>query len=297
MICKPGITSGIILQHLNYLRIYSVVGGLGMRRISQMTMAGLLAFGVAGCGFFGGGDTAVSPSPVEPLPETAQSPEPSPSVEEPTTAASPSPTASPAATLPPGSPPSDLIPSINREQRLQDIARNRPDPFALLPTNPIVQVTEEPQPAAPTTPETGQVPNAPGAPGELTPGNLPPGGLAPIPDLVPVAPIAPIVPPPPQPELARAVEVTGVVQINNIPYAIVNAPNEPFSRYVRTGQLLSDGQVLVKRIEMYDGAEPVVVFEQYGIEVVRAVGEGGPPTTEQPTAAIPSPMSFSQATL
>jgi hypothetical protein len=44
--------------------------------------------------------------------------------------------------------------------------------------------------------------------------------------------------------------------------------------------------VLVKQIVMNQGAEPFVVLEENGIEVVRAVGEGGPPTPEEgvPTA-------------
>jgi hypothetical protein len=83
--------------------------------------------------------------------------------------------------------------------------------------------------------------------------------------------------------LAQAVKVTGVVQIGSTVHAIVNAPNEPSSRYVRVGQRLSNGQVLVKRIEMNQGSEPVVVLEQNGVEVQTAVGEGGPAT--EPTAA------------
>jgi len=31
--------------------------------------------------------------------------------------------------------------------------------------------------------------------------------------------------------------------------------------------------VLVKRIEINEGADPIVILEQYGIEVSRAVGE------------------------
>ncbi len=83
----------------------------------------------------------------------------------------------------------------------------------------------------------------------------------------------PQLPPPPQPTLAQAVEVTGVIKIRGVVHAIVKAPNEPFSRYVKAGQYLSGGQVLVKRINMNAGPEPVVVLEQLGIEVSRGVGE------------------------
>jgi hypothetical protein len=81
------------------------------------------------------------------------------------------------------------------------------------------------------------------------------------------------------------------VQVGNVPYAIVNAPNEPASRYVRVGQMLSNGTVLVKRIEIYRGVEPVVVLEQYGIEVMRTVGGGGSPAAEPAAAAIMTGMA------
>lgn len=95
------------------------------------------------------------------------------------------------------------------------------------------------------------------------------------------------------PELAQNVTVMGVIQIGEATQAIVQVPNEPTSRYVQVGQRLSNGQVLVKRIEMNEGAEPLVVLEQYGVEVAKAVGEQ--PANQnngqtQPTAALPSPV-------
>ncbi len=65
--------------------------------------------------------------------------------------------------------------------------------------------------------------------------------------------------PPQEPDLASNVAVTGVIQIGNETQAIVLVPNEGTSRYVRVGQRLSNGQVLVKRIEMNEGVEPVVI--------------------------------------
>ena len=82
----------------------------------------------------------------------------------------------------------------------------------------------------------------------------------------------PIMPPIPQPTLAREVEVTGVVTIGNSTQAIVRAPGEPSSRYVSAGQRLANGQVLVKRIEMNPGSDPVVVLEENGMEVSVMVG-------------------------
>jgi hypothetical protein len=74
-----------------------------------------------------------------------------------------------------------------------------------------------------------------------------------------------------------------VIEVGGVTNAIVKEPNAP-SRYVRVGQRLSNGQVLVKRIEVDRGPEPVVILEQFGVEVARRVGdqpEGG----EQPGAA------------
>lgn len=82
----------------------------------------------------------------------------------------------------------------------------------------------------------------------------------------------PTMPPIPQPTLARDVEVTGVVTIGNSTQAIVRAPGEPSSRYVSAGQRLANGQVLVKRIEMNPGSDPVVILEENGMEVSVMVG-------------------------
>ena len=88
----------------------------------------------------------------------------------------------------------------------------------------------------------------------------------------PGIPGIPIMPPIPQPTLAREVEVTGVVTIGNSTQAIVRAPGEPSSRYVSAGQRLANGQVLVKRIEMNPGSDPVVILEENGMEVSVMVG-------------------------
>jgi hypothetical protein len=95
-------------------------------------------------------------------------------------------------------------------------------------------------------------------------------GLAPLPAL-------------PEPKLAQAVEVTGVVTIGGITQAIIKAPNEPTGRHVEVGQRLSNGQVLVKRIEANSGSDPIVVFEENGQEVSRGVGEKSAPADGTPT--------------
>ncbi|BAU07683.1 hypothetical protein NIES592_09890 [Fischerella major NIES-592] len=102
-----------------------------------------------------------------------------------------------------------------------------------------------------------------------------------MPQVVPEQRLASVLPPQPQPDLAKAVFVSGVVMVGNQPQAIIKVPNEPTSRYVQAGQRLANG-VLIKRIEMNEGSEPIIILEQYGIEVTRMVGEA--PASSPPTA-------------
>lgn len=91
----------------------------------------------------------------------------------------------------------------------------------------------------------------------------------------PIRPPAPAAPPPPSIDAAQAVEVTGVVTVGNKAQAIVTSPDEPSSRYVAVGQRISNGRVLVKRIEN-NGSEPTVILEQNGVEVAKSVGAKAP---------------------
>lgn len=240
-----------------------------MRHVSFLVVMTILTLGLGGCGFVnrllpGGDQTAVDESAQQPGPSpTDQVPAEGEGFEEPVVEED---------SPPVGNVPPDLIASTDPNQRAANVRRDRADPFASLPTTPTVEVPqEEPQPqrTAPSQPTS-------------SPRGTSPGALAPIPELVPRN-TQPSPPPPPQPNLARAVEVSGVVQIGSVPYAILNAPNEPHSRYVRSGQRLANGQVLVKRIEVIPGLEPVVILEENGIEVVREVT--GPRETETATAA------------
>lgn len=252
---------------------------MGTSRYWMVAIASGVALTVAAC------ETAPDTTVTEPSPAAS----PVPVAVAPATAPATQPLDGPAgqgqATPPPapvGSVPPELIRSTNPSNRVSEIRRSRPDPFVIVPTTPSIVRTPQPPEvaAAPPQPTTPLIPRRPvPVPGQQQPtGN---GQLAPIPSLVPSRPV---VPPPPPTDLARAVRVYGVVQIGRIPHAIVQAPNEPSSRYVRVGQVLSNGEVLVKRIDMI-AAEPVVVLEQNGVEVATAVGEGGVPAANQPGAA------------
>ena len=195
-----------------------------------------------------------------------------------------------------------LIEPTNGNQRAKQVQKGRQDPFAglFVQAIPSVPITKAPQkivqpPSPPVAP--AQQPVAIGSPNPLvdigTPGSqTSPSQGNPLPPVEPSSILQPVLPPLPQePDLARGVAVTGVIQIGNEPQAIIKVPNEATSRYVRVGQRLSNGQVLVKRIEINENSEPVVILEQYGVEVARAVGEeaANSEPANTPTAATPVP--------
>jgi hypothetical protein len=81
---------------------------------------------------------------------------------------------------------------------------------------------------------------------------------------------------PPSPTDALALKVTGVVQVGNEFKVIVQIPGENTERYVSVGDRIANGQVLVKRVELNKVLDPVVIFEQYGQEVAKNVGDTNP---------------------
>jgi hypothetical protein len=113
-----------------------------------------------------------------------------------------------------------------------------------------------------------------------------------MPQVVPNTSLISVLPPAAQPELAKGVVVTGVVMVGRTPQAIIKVPTEATSRYVQSGDRLGGG-LLVKRIEMNEGSDPIVIFEQFGIEVARMVGEGatGSATTASADSTTPAPAS------
>jgi hypothetical protein len=99
-------------------------------------------------------------------------------------------------------------------------------------------------------------------------------------------PGVPAPPPPPSTDLATGTEVSGVVKVGNETQVIVKVPNEPTSRYVKVGQRLSNGQVLVKRVDIKPGSDPVVILEENGVEVAKAVGEKPASREQKPANAV-----------
>lgn len=76
---------------------------------------------------------------------------------------------------------------------------------------------------------------------------------------------------PPDTKAAEGTKVTGTVEISGTIYAIIDAFGESTSRYVRVGQMISNGRVLVKRIDT-NAEPPIVVLQQNGVEILRPVG-------------------------
>lgn len=291
-----------------------------MHRLSTIALVEMLAVTMAGCGSQPSSEQSISPTPS------------TPQVVKNTTTAKPFDNPPPTITQQPQkivvTSASGLIPPTNSNERTKQVPTGRSDPFAALfkplvpkvPTpNRQTTVPQLPRPpvAVPQTvakrtnspsqsvvPRTSSVTQPPPAlvargPLNSNIGNVgsqfAPGRGNLLPPVVPGSSSQPVLPPPPQqPDLANSVAVSGVIQVGSEYQAIVQVPNEATSRYVRVGQRLSNGQVLVKRIEINQGSDPVVILEQYGIEVARAVGEepvkpAQPGTTTNTSPATPPP--------
>jgi len=104
---------------------------------------------------------------------------------------------------------------------------------------------------------------------------------------------------PPDTKAAEGTKITGTVEVSGTIYAIIDAFGEPTSRYVRAGQMISNGRVLVKRIDT-NSEPPIVVLQQNGVEVLRAVGApvigAVDPTQPAEPAAAPAPSTTPKPT-
>lgn len=166
-----------------------------------------------------------------------------------------------------------LIPSTPSSAQLPPSEIGRVDPFTTVIVPPTVsvqttsvQATSPPALVAPTS--TAAPPIV--APVTAAPMPLPVLQSAPV-DINPFPPVLPALPPR---RLSEAIEISGVVEVGGKTNVIVQVPDEQTSRYVQVGEYVSDGNVLVKRVEM--GVEPVVILEENGAEVTRYVGSASP---------------------
>lgn len=102
-------------------------------------------------------------------------------------------------------------------------------------------------------------------------------GIKPAPRNETIVKNQPLPPAPPSTELAKAVQVNGVVELGGRISAIVKESEEQISRSVSAGDYLSKGKVLVKRIELNGNREPMVILEQNGVEVIKQVSSTSGP--------------------
>lgn len=269
-----------------------------MGRKSKILIAAIITVAIAGCATE---DTpqAENPNPTPTAAPVAKAPVKAESFSNPVV--SPNASVKVASTTP------NLIQLTNGTERVNIVTQGRLDPFAQIIGQPIAGMSAStPARTVPSLP-----PLPPGArPQGVNPKNKVTSATnktkliakAPrVPSLMPVLPkvlpqvvpnptLVSVLPPPAQPDLARAVVVTGVVIVGKEPQAIIKIPDEIASRYVQAGQRLANG-LLVKRIEMNAGSNPIVILEQYGIEVARMVGEAPVGATPGNTNPASSPVS------
>ena len=146
-----------------------------------------------------------------------------------------------------------LIPATNPDVRVRSSVRGRKDPFSVVTLNPRIEIEETKPNNASANRNRNSNRNQNSSTQAATEPNLP-------------------APPPVRPTLAQDVVITGLYQAGGITKLIVQAPEESNSRYVEVGEYLSNGQVLVKSIDMSQ-SPPLVILEQAGIEVAKAIGE------------------------
>jgi hypothetical protein len=91
------------------------------------------------------------------------------------------------------------------------------------------------------------------------------------------------------PELAQAIQVSGVSEINGQTQVIVKLPGESFSRYLSVGEKVLNGKVLIKRVQDPTAITPIVVLEEAGIEVLRRVGEKPMIANKEAPASLETP--------
>ncbi|MEM0979642.1 MAG: hypothetical protein AAGH78_05140 [Cyanobacteria bacterium P01_H01_bin.58] len=244
-----------------------------MSRFSALALFMMIGFGASGCGFINGllnrdTDTAETPdasesteAPDEAIVEN-EAPEDEAGDEAPETVAVDG--VLPEVPTGRGAVPATLLESTDPNERLRAVERDRPDPYQYVPVS-------LPLPA-PTPPPNG-------VPQILEEERLQEPDF--FEDTTALLPDLPVIAEPTL--VASEVQVSGIVQLNGADYVIVQAPGEPTPRHVRVGDRLSNGTILVKRIETRPGSEPVLVLEEQGLEIFLPAGSGTEAVNEPAT--------------
>ena len=152
---------------------------------------------------------------------------------------------------------SGLVPATNPEMRVRGNVRGRQDPFSAITVEPELVLEEDI--SADKKSETPIRRSRRGNRNQETTSN---------PSLeTDTSPF--------EPTLAQDVKITGLIVFDGRPKLIVEAPEETSSRYVEVGQYLSNGQILVKSIDMNHFPTPLVILEQSGVEIAKTIGDEG----------------------
>lgn len=171
-----------------------------------------------------------------------------------------------------------LIPSTKPEVRVSNSVRGRQDPFSTIAVQPQIEIEPE------------EVDDFDEGRDNFNNGATRPDNITSTPTIETLE-----TPEPPDKssltELAQNVVITGLVNLGDRIRLIVQAPEEATSRYVDVGQYISNGQVLVKRIET-SSPTPTVILEQSGIEVARTIGEPVAESTDDRALLPPPPVSL-----
>ena len=141
-----------------------------------------------------------------------------------------------------------LIPATKPEVRVRGSIRGRQDPFASVTIQPRIEIIEPEETDIGALSPTSSTQN----PEDI--------GTTPTIEETTVA------------KLAKNVLITGLIEFGDRIKLIVQEHEEISARYVEIGQYLSNGQVLVKRIEP-GFPSPTVILEQDGVEVPKVVGQ------------------------
>ena len=174
-----------------------------------------------------------------------------------------------------------LTPGVNAEARLKQATPRRSDPFAVLPATPIIVRPNQGNSAL----LASEIGFKPGSNTDLC-GRVPKT----VAKYKTISPSPSEPPQPPAPNQARAVLISGVVDLPSQSIAIVQAPGEKSSRRVSQGDKLSNGKVTVKSINT-SSQPPTVILEQYGVKVARRVGQPAQTPIETPKNTASSALS------
>ncbi|MEL6582166.1 MAG: hypothetical protein AAFQ14_20660 [Cyanobacteria bacterium J06621_12] len=147
-----------------------------------------------------------------------------------------------------------LIPATNPDVRVRNRVRGRNDPFSIVALDPKIEIELEEESLKTNVVSRGQ--NTPAISNNTSNGDLD----LPEPEIF-------------LPTLAQDVVISGMYEANGRTRLIVQAPEESSSRYVEVGQYLSNGQVLVKRIDKDSFPAPTIILEQGGIEIAKTIGD------------------------